>query len=266
LSCLVIGLGQMYAGRVARVMAIIVLPLMLTTALAIYIVVPHTKIDVWMPAGFVSLYFVFVIWALMDAYRCANWYNQDHQVERQLTKGKKAGLIGAILLALCLPDPTQALGPYIKKNFLQAFKMPAGSMRTALIEGDRLFADKRRPLLNRVQRGDVIVFKYPVNPERDFVKRVIAFGGETVEIIEGDVFVNGQRVADPRIKDIFYFNSAPYGEEGTAITVPAHYLYVLGDNSGSSHDSRFWGFVPEENVTGIAYKIYWPPERSGPIH
>lgn len=155
---------------------------------------------------------------------------------------------------------------YIRANFIQAFKIPSGAMRMALREGDRLMADKRQPLLSRLKRGDVIVFDYPKDPQRKFVKRLIAFGGESVEIIKGDVYINGRLVTEAEIKNNYYYNQGAFGESGRPVEVPPGYLYVLGDNSGASHDSRMWGFVPEDNVIGIAYKIYWPPERSGPLH
>lgn len=165
------------------------------------------------------------------------------------------------------------LAMLIRTFFLQAFKIPSGSMRDTLIEGDRLmvnklrygakvpFTDNRLPGFNQPQRGDIIVFKYPKNPKRDFIKRLIAFGGETVELIEGDVYIDGNLVMDPRIKNIFYYNDTPYGEEGEPTVVPEGFVFVLGDNSGSSHDSRKWGFVPEENIIGRAELIYWPFSR-----
>ncbi len=165
------------------------------------------------------------------------------------------------------------LAMFIRTFFIQAFKIPSGSMRPTLIEGDRLivskfiygakipFTKKRLPGLSKPKRGDIIVFIYPVDGKRDFIKRLIAFGGETVEIIDGDVYVNGKLVEDPRIKKIYYYNYGQYGQEGEKVKVPKGYVFVLGDNSASSSDSRFWGFVPEENIIGRAEFIYWPPSR-----
>lgn len=165
------------------------------------------------------------------------------------------------------------LAMLIRTFFLQAFKIPSGSMRDTLIEGDRLmvnklrygakvpFSEKRLPGLTQPQRGDIIVFKYPVNPKRDFIKRLIAFGGETVEIKEGDIYINDQIIMDPRIKNTFYYNNPPYGEENEPAVVPDGFVFVLGDNSASSHDSRIWGFVPLENIIGRAELIYWPFNR-----
>lgn len=165
------------------------------------------------------------------------------------------------------------LAMIIRTFFLQAFKIPSGSMRQTLIEGDRLmvnklrygskvpFSSKRLPGFSEPKRGDIIVFVYPEDPKRDFIKRLIAFGGETIEIKEGDIYINDQLIMESRIKNVFYYNSGPYGEEGKPIVVPEGYVYVLGDNSKSSHDSRYWGFVPVENIIGRAELIYWPFNR-----
>jgi signal peptidase I len=166
------------------------------------------------------------------------------------------------------------LAMFIRTFFIQAFKIPSGSMRPTLIERDRLMVNKLRygpkvpftknkrlPGLTKPRRGDVVVFIYPADPSRDFIKRLVGFGGETVEIKEGDIYIDGERVEDPRVKDIFYYNRGEYGKEGHPVTVPEGHYFVLGDNSGSSSDGRFWGFVPEENMIGRAELIYWPFNR-----
>ena len=165
------------------------------------------------------------------------------------------------------------LAMFIRCFFIQAFKIPSGSMRMTLIEGDRLivnkvrygakipFTKKRLPGLTKPKRGDVIVFLYPVDKKRDFIKRLIAMEGETVEIKDGDIYIDDQLVEDPLIKNITYYNVGTYGRSRQKTTVPSGHVYVLGDNSKSSHDSRYWGFVPEEYIIGRAEFIYWPFTR-----
>ncbi len=137
--------------------------------------------------------------------------------------------------------------------------------------GDRIFVNKfiygakipftnfRFPALREPKAGDIIVFKYPLNPKRDFIKRLIARGGETVELKDGDIFIDGKILELP--VDINYVNRGEHGKEGQKITVPAGHFYVLGDNSGNSKDSRYWGFVPEKYLVGRAFVIFWPPWR-----
>ncbi len=167
---------------------------------------------------------------------------------------------------------------FIRTFMVQAFKIPSGSMRMTLLEGDRLlvnklrygakipFTDKRLPGFSKPSRGDIIVFVYPEDPKRDFIKRLIAFGGETIEIRYGDIYINDQLIEDPRINNMYYYNRGMYSDVGKKIKVPPGFLFVLGDNSASSHDSRFWGFVPEKNVVGRAELIYWPLQRIRFIH
>lgn len=161
----------------------------------------------------------------------------------------------------------------IRTFVVQAFKIPTGSMRPTLKEGDMLlvtkftygakipFSDIRLPGLSKPQRGDVIVFLYPGDKKRDFIKRLIGLGGETIEIRNGKIYVNDKVVDDPEISSRFYYNRGEYGEEGKKIQVPPDSYFVLGDNSGSSHDSRYWGFVPKGYLVGKALVIYWPLNR-----
>ncbi len=165
------------------------------------------------------------------------------------------------------------LALFIREFFIQAFKIPSGSMIPTLLVGDRLmvnklrygpkvrFTDKRAPGFSMPRRGDIVVFIFPDDPKRDFIKRLIAFGGETIEIKDGGIFINGKLIEDPVINKIYYYNRGDYGQEGQVIKVPEGQVYVLGDNSGSSHDSRFWGFVPEKNIVGRAEFVYWPVNR-----
>ncbi|MFH1645983.1 MAG: signal peptidase I [Candidatus Omnitrophota bacterium] len=152
----------------------------------------------------------------------------------------------------------------IRTFVVQAFKIPTGSMRTTLIEGDRILVNKFIYRFKEPKRGDIIVFKYPEEPKKDFIKRLIAFGGETVEIVDGDILVDGEPVRDgSKIEEIYYYNKAgtEFGEEGAIIEVPEDSFFVLGDNSASSRDSRYWGFVPKKNLVGNAFILYWPPKR-----
>jgi signal peptidase I len=165
------------------------------------------------------------------------------------------------------------LAMLIRSFLIQPFKIPSGSMRMTLVEGDRLFVNKlaygplfpftkyRLPGFTKPKRGDVIVFKYPVTRDKDFIKRLIAFGGETVEIKDGKVLINGKVINDGAIDNIHYYNRGEYGAENKKITVPAGNYFVMGDNSSSSHDSRYWGFVPEYFVLGKAECIFWPLNR-----
>lgn len=154
------------------------------------------------------------------------------------------------------------LAMIIRTFVVQAFKIPSGSMRPTFMEGDRILVSKFVYKFKEPQTGDIVVFKYPEDKKKDFVKRMIARGGETVEIKEGDILINGKLAQSPQVvRDIYYYNRGDYGQMGQKITVPPDSYYVLGDNSGSSRDSRYWGFVPKKNLQGKAFFIYWPLNR-----
>ena len=159
-------------------------------------------------------------------------------------------LVWAVALALLL------------RTFIMApFKIPSGSMRPTLIEGDRILVNKFLYRLRPPQRGEIVVFRFPDDPRRPFIKRLAAVGGDTVEIREGRLVINGAPVDDGPLSAVRYSNQGGYGQKGQAVEVPADALFVLGDNPGSSHDSRFWGFVPKRLLIGRAIGIFWPFTR-----
>jgi signal peptidase I len=165
------------------------------------------------------------------------------------------------------------LAMVIRTFVIQAFKIPTGSMRTTLLEGDLIlvnkfiygakvpFIDPTLPAFDKPQRGDVIVFIYPQKPTKDFIKRLVGLPGETVEIKNGTVYIDDKPLEDSVFNQRYYYNRGDFGQEGKKIKVPENNFFVLGDNSASSQDSRYWGFVPRKNILGKAILIYWPPQR-----
>lgn len=167
-----------------------------------------------------------------------------------------------------------ALALVIRTFVIQAFKIPSGSMIPTFNVGDRIFVSKfiygaripftdiALPAVRQPKRGDIIVFVSPEDHKKDFVKRLAALGGETVEIKNGRVYIDGRALGEPlSIRSGYYYNAGDYGAESQEIKVPKDSYYVLGDNSASSRDSRFWGFVPKKNLLGKAVCIYWPLHR-----
>ena len=181
-------------------------------------------------------------------------------------------IVVAVILAL-----------FIRTFVVQAFKIPTGSMETNLLIGDHLLVNKvvyspgaggledwivaRKP----IARGHVVVFKFPEEPARDFIKRVIGLPGETVEIRNKQVFINGKALDEPYVRFLeppLRPEDPEYGLRGEARgdnwgpeTVPAGRLFVMGDNRDNSRDSRFWGFLPDYRMKGRALCVYWPLSR-----
>ena len=154
----------------------------------------------------------------------------------------------------------------IRTYVVQAFKIPSGSMRPTLVEGDKLFVNKFIYRFHSPERGDIVVFKYPEDPKKDFIKRLVAFEGETVEIKDGHILINGNPLDKPEVfTKFYYYNHEKYGGPNEKIKVPPDSYYVLGDNSANSTDSRFWGFVPKKSMIGKAFVRWWPLDRLGPL-
>ena len=160
-------------------------------------------------------------------------------------------LIWAVALALAI------------RTFIMApFKIPSGSMRPTLIEGDRILVNKFLYHFRPPQRGEIIVFRYPEDPKRPFIKRLAAQGGDRVEIRDGKLYVNDAPLDHNGVfRTNHYYNQGTYGQAHQVLEVPEGTYYVLGDNSVSSHDSRFWGFVPRRLMIGEAVCIFWPLRR-----
>lgn len=186
----------------------------------------------------------------------------DKKVKSQAREWAESIII-ALILALI-----------IRAFLVQAFKIPSGSMIPTFNIGDRIFVSKviygakvpftnfRMPAMRQPKRGDIIVFRSPEDKKKDFVKRLIGLEGETVEIRDGRIYINGKVVDEPSsIRSVSYYNAGNYGGENQVIKVPRDSYYVLGDNSTSSRDSRYWGFVPKENLMGKVIFIYWPLHR-----
>lgn len=142
---------------------------------------------------------------------------------------------------------------------IQAFWIPSGSMIPTLDPGDRVLVLKFWYHFSEPKRQQIIVFKYPVDPRRDFVKRIIGLPGDTVEIRNGVVYVNGKALSEPYIQ-----NHDDYSMEPTV--VPKDHYFCMGDNRPNSEDSRFWGFVPKNFIRGPVVFRYWPITRIGIPH
>jgi signal peptidase I len=161
--------------------------------------------------------------------------------------------IGIILLAVVLAYLLQA---YLVKPF----QIPSSSMEPALVPGDRVLVNRLAYRYGSPQRGDIIVFRSPNDPNVDFIKRVIAVGGDTVEIREGMLLVNGE----PQVEDyVKYADTRSFHFQ----LVPQGMVFVLGDNRPDSQDARYWKnpWLPESEIIGKAFFRYWPLSRIGTL-
>lgn len=161
---------------------------------------------------------------------------------------------------------------FIRTFVVQAFKIPSGSMKPTLQIGDHILVNKfiygvkipfvRTTLIpvSEPERGDIVVFIYPQDRTKDFIKRVIAVGGDTLEIRNKEIYVNGSRYEDNHgvYADPVVMPGAMQPRDNMGpVKIPEGTIFVMGDNRDQSYDSRFWGFVELKDVMGKAFMIYW---------
>ncbi|MBW1681782.1 MAG: signal peptidase I [Deltaproteobacteria bacterium] len=164
------------------------------------------------------------------------------------------------------------LALFIRTFVVQAFKIPSGSMEPTLLVGDHILVNKfiygvkipwiRKTLIpvSSPRHGDVVVFIYPLDKSKDFIKRVIGLPGDRIEIVDRTIYINGKPFDDK----YGYYGPGQRSAPGYTrkdhfgpVTVPEGHVFVMGDNRNHSYDSRFWGFVPLSAVKGKAFIIYW---------
>ncbi|HEY7500280.1 MAG TPA: signal peptidase I [Vicinamibacterales bacterium] len=179
-------------------------------------------------------------------------------------------IVTAVILAL-----------FVRTWVVQAFKIPTGSMENNLLIGDHLLVNKflygptmsaiDRAILpvRDIRRGDIVVFKYPEEPQRDFIKRVIGLPGDKLEVRAKKVYINGEPLTEPyvhfltAVSEASEVTSKDVLEHYGPITVPADQYFMMGDNRDNSQDSRYWGYLPRHYVKGKALMIYWSYEGDG---
>jgi signal peptidase I len=192
---------------------------------------------------------------------------------------------------------TVVIAVFVITFIVQAFQIPSESMQNTLLIGDYLLVDKTHfgpsGIWNwlipyeRIKRGDIIVFRYPVNPTQHFVKRVIGVPGDHVRIANKQVFVNGRAIREPYVVHsqsgmVPFRDDFPNGDIGPEhlggswprelqrltedgqLIVPENFYFAMGDNRDESYDSRYWGFVPRENIVGRPLLIYWSVRQRNP--
>jgi signal peptidase I len=184
-----------------------------------------------------------------------------HQEPEQEDKGKSAA--GATLSWLRDLFLSVLIAIVVILFLYQPVKVEGTSMMPSLQNDERIFINKfvYRFGISDIGRGDTVVFLYPGEPSKSYIKRVIGIPGDTVEIDDGTVIVNGNPLTEPYVAEDFR-DHIPM----TRRIVPADQYFVLGDHRSSSNDSRSWGWVPRQNIYGKAVFVYWPLEDLGAVH
>jgi signal peptidase I len=176
------------------------------------------------------------------------------RVSKKNAKHKKSAwreLVETVLWAL-------VIALLIRYFVVEGYYIPSSSMEPTLVPGERVLVAKFYYRFTVPQRGDIIVFRYPIDSRRNLIKRLIGLPGEKIEIKDGTVWVNGEALQGQSFRRTYY--DVGYYGQGERMVPPDSY-FVLGDNSENSDDSRFWGYVPRKNILGRAFLVYWPPHR-----
>jgi len=217
--------------------------------------------------GFKCKFLFYGLFAVLTTFTCYHAY-VSAPVRRE--KSNRAILIIAVAI-LCWHLLSYSRYPF-KAYVAEAFVIPSKSllppelqggppMKPTILRGDRIIVRKRKKYVPK--RGDVVAFKFPEDRKIPFIMRVAALSGETIEIRDKMLFINGQKVQWPTFENTEYL-PGKFGVE-EPYKVPENCFFVLGDNITNSNDSRFFGAIPSSDLIGKAYKIYWPIGRSGPI-
>ena len=175
--------------------------------------------------------------------------------KKSLLREYAEALFLALLLAL-----------FIRTFVVQAFRIPSGSMIPALLVGDQILVDKLVYKFRKPERGDVMVFKFPEDETRDFIKRLIGMPGDKLEVSNRTVYINDKRLDE----SAYAYHESPVQDDFHAglrdnygpTIIPEKKYFMMGDNRENSQDSRFWGFLSEDKIVGRAFIIYWSRDVS----
>lgn len=183
----------------------------------------------------------------------------------QHAERKGSGVVRSIISFLGIIVAVLVLSWGIRTFVFQAYGIPSGSMENTIEVGDMVFSEKITYYGGEPERGDIVTFEDPEIPSRILIKRVIATGGETVDLVDGQVVVDGVALIEPYTEGKPSNPITPaYGTEiAYPYTVPEGELWVMGDNRTNSQDSRYFGSIDESTVTGRAVFRYWPLSRIG---
>jgi signal peptidase I len=247
LSLLFPGWGQIYNGQLRKALVI----------WCGWLIVHFCAVSAGLletPSGFLKLLYANIGIDLVIALEAALSARRLALEPRQFTSSRWYAYLSFAVI-VCVLSLSESL--VLRRFFFQAYKIPSGAMEPTLLIGDDILVNKR---LRNPQRGDVIVFIFPADRTKEFVKRVVAVGGDSIEIRNGATSLNGQPMTEAHAR----FEIASGDRSATSprdnfgpVTVPAGKLFVMGDNRDRSYDSRFWGFVDQTDVEGRVLYVYW---------
>jgi signal peptidase I len=285
LSTLCCGLGQVYCGRLSRGLVMYAVSMLFGPAILLIMLGSSALWLIVFLATVVAATLVYVA-SIVDAPRiAARMAGQPSESRR----GHRPVLLWG--MALTSIPCTLGFGFSLRSNVVEAFYIPTSSMEPTLLKGDRFLANKRNIGSRSLERGDLVIFRAPTNPEQRWIKRIVGLPGDTVEMRRGELFINGQVLkrepvpganesfSDPKPRAVYEHNGerryqvlVGESDENADLplqTVPDDSYFVLGDHRGLSLDSRKIGAVSRKEMVGVATWVYSPAgswERFGAVH
>jgi signal peptidase I len=246
------GLGHLYAGNPSRGFVVFGIEQCLVISLGISTMIYTPDIYVLFLA--VAIGIAFTIFCIVDAVKIATRNRENYEPAKY---NKWFVYVGYFLVFTV--GVSSLVSETVKTNLVKAYKIPAKSMEETLLAGDHVLVDQRK-IAREPKRGDLVVFKYPEDATKDFIKRVVAVGGDTVEVRDKVLFVNGKAAPEPYVvhkeADTIPATENPRDNLAPLVVPPGSY-FMMGDNRDRSYDSRFWGFVSKDKVKGTVKSIYW---------
>lgn len=244
------GLGHVYNGELSKGLLIYLLPFLLIPSSLICLHSQHLRTVFTL---FSLLAFIIYTAVLVDVVRTARKL-RDHYTPRKYNKTVIYIAIFASSFVL-----NNAMSYVVKNTVIKAFRFPSDSMEPTLLKGDHILVD-RTNAGKHPHRGEVIVFEFPEDPAKDFLKRVVAVGGDTVAVRNKILYVNGKAMTEPYVvhqeSDMIPARENPRDNFGPEV-IPAGSFFVMGDNRDKSFDSRFFGPVTSDKVKGTVRTVYW---------
>jgi len=264
LSIVLPGMGQVYSGKVLRGIISFFIVVAPAAALIWYYLLPDVRIgELW----YVPFVGVLVLDAavIADAYIQAAGYNVSHRCTGSISIGISVLLLAGILSALSAVNVFYIGMSLARNGFIKPYVCPPDSMAPSIYQGERVLVDMLAYRRKEPARGDIVLYVSPVYGGRINMHRIVGLPGETIELKDHKILINGVSVKESWCARTRYYNRGKFGQKKQQVVVPKDSYYVVGDASANSNDSRFWGFVPKSNLLGKVFKIYYPYKRSGPV-
>ncbi|MFW9845848.1 MAG: signal peptidase I [Candidatus Thorarchaeota archaeon] len=258
LSFLMIGLGRIYNGKLRKGFLLYFAGQGLIGAIVISIIIYFPKPIFILFSLLIAL--IFLIYTIIDAVLAAK-RTKEYKL-RPYNRWYFYLLFWILAAFVIQPTVTNK----VKSNLIQAFRIPSGSMLPTIFVGDYILAKTKLFIKNNLHRGDIVIFKWPKDPSKNFIMRAIALGGDEIKIVDKKVYINGLTLNEPYVinedQNILLTGDYKFRDNFGPVKVPDDCIFVLGDNRDRSNDSRFWGFVQKSSIVGRASSIYWSYDNS----